>query len=534
MNDTLSPPRQRKRPRTAFMLGAIVLVAAAAYGVHKYRSKNTDEGEYLFATVTRGNIEDLVTSTGTLQPRDFVDVGAQVSGQINLINVEVGDEVKTGQLLVTIDATQSQARVEANRASLRSSETNLETQKNNLVKAERDYQRQVNLFAEDATTRETLLNAETSLISARNQIKQSEATIEQQKANMRIEEKNLQYTQIVAPIDGTIMSIAVKLGQSVNASQVVPNVLRIANLATMEVLSDVSEADVSRLYKNMPVYFTTLGSAQNRRWNGMLKRIEPTPKVQNSVVLYPALFDVENEGGALMPQMTAQVFFVVNEARNVLTVPMSALQQGQQIAREMAMQEREARAAQAAQNDASNAGQTADAAADGSAGSAAPLAAEASQGDAGGPPAGGPPADGPPRGPGGRGGPGGFDPQNMTPEQVEQMRARFAARGGAGGPGGPGGFGGGRGANGGGNTPQPGQVQRRAGTVMVKKADGTLEPRRVVIGVNDRVIGEVIEGLEEGDEVVIGKREAPVAASQPAPAQNNQNFNFRGGGGRPF
>ena len=98
MNDTTSnsasSARRRKRSRAPFIVGAIVLAAAAAYGVHKYRSKGTDEGEYLFAPVARGTIEDLVTSTGTLQPRDFVDVGAQVSGQIDKIFVEVGDEVK--------------------------------------------------------------------------------------------------------------------------------------------------------------------------------------------------------------------------------------------------------------------------------------------------------------------------------------------------------------------------------------------------------------------------------------------------------
>ncbi len=117
--------------------------------------------------------------------------------------------------------------------------------------------------------------------------------------------------------------------------------LRIANLNTMTVRTDVSEADVSKLKKGMNVYFTTLGAGSSRRWYGKLKRIEPTPKTQNSVVLYPVLFDVENEGSSLMPSMTAQVFFVVSQARNVLTVPMAALQQGQQIARAMAAKQQQ-------------------------------------------------------------------------------------------------------------------------------------------------------------------------------------------------
>src|SRR5690606_20482756 len=162
---------------------------------------------------------------------------------------------------------------------------------------------------------------------------QSKAQIQQQEANMRIDANNLRFTNIVAPIDGTVMSIAVKEGQTINATQSAPNVMRLADLNTMTVRTDVSEADVSKLTDGMQAYFTTLGAGGNRRWHGTLKRIEPTPKVQNSVVLYPVLFDVANDGGTLMPSMTAQVFFVVAEARNVLTVPMAALQQGQQIAR---------------------------------------------------------------------------------------------------------------------------------------------------------------------------------------------------------
>ena len=104
---------------------AVVLVAGGWYAVHKYRARGAAAGEYIFATVERGDIEDLVTATGSLQPRDYVDVGAQVSGQVKSIIVEVGGEVKSGDLLAEIDATQSEARVQANRASLRAQESQL-------------------------------------------------------------------------------------------------------------------------------------------------------------------------------------------------------------------------------------------------------------------------------------------------------------------------------------------------------------------------------------------------------------------------
>jgi macrolide-specific efflux system membrane fusion protein len=530
--------RKSMRKRNLIIAGAVVLVAGVSwYGVHAYRAKAAKEGEYLFSAVQKGDIEDLVTATGTLEPRDYVDVGAQVSGQIDKLNVDVGDVVKAGQILATIDATTSKARVEANEASLKAARASLETQKNNLEKAQRDYERQQNLFKDDATTQQSLVDAKTALDNAKFQIEQSKAQIAQQEANMRIEATNLQYTNIVAPIDGTVMSLSVREGQTVNATQSVPNVLRIANLNTMTVRTDVSEADVSKLKKGMNVYFTTLGAGSNRRWYGTLKRIEPTPKNQNSVVLYPVLFDVQNEGSSLMPSMTAQVFFVVSQARNVLTVPMAALQQGQQIVRAMAAKEQKDGAQSAGAAGAGTPGAAAGAPAAPPGADATGRPAPGAAGDGGSAPA-GPPGGGfnggqPPspeqleqmrqRFAQGGGGGGGFNGgQRPTPEQIEQMRQRFAQGGGGGGGFRQGGFGGGvSGA----------APRQRRGTVMVKKADGTLEARQVVIGITDRIHGQVLEGLKEGEQVVVGKRDETPAVST---SNQNQNRGFPGGGFRPF
>src|SRR5688500_17456296 len=123
---------------------------------------------------------------------------------------------------------------------------------------------------------------------------------------------------------GTVVTQAAKQGQTLNANQSAPIVLRIADLSTMTVQTQVSEADVSRLSVGMPVYFTTLGD-QRKRWYGKLRQINPTPEVVNNVVLYNALFDVENPDRALMTQMTAQVFFVVAQAKDAVLVPVGAL-----------------------------------------------------------------------------------------------------------------------------------------------------------------------------------------------------------------
>ena len=123
---------------------------------------------------------------------------------------------------------------------------------------------------------------------------------------------------------GTVVTQAAKQGQTLNANQSAPIVLRIADLSTMTVQTQVSEADVSRLRLGMPVYFTTLGD-QRKRWHGELRQINPTPEILNNVVLYNALFDVPNADGALMTQMTAQVFFVVAQAKDAVLVPVGAL-----------------------------------------------------------------------------------------------------------------------------------------------------------------------------------------------------------------
>ncbi|AOF84993.1 efflux transporter, RND family, MFP subunit [Hydrogenophaga sp. RAC07] len=316
------------RKRSPWQLAVIALVALAVLGGGlawvRYGPGAKAESAYITATVQRGDIEDQVSATGSLQPRDYVDVGAQVSGQLRKILVEVGSEVKEGDLLAEIDAETSMARVEASRAQLRSQAAQMTERELALGKAERDLQRQKNLMLEEATTTETLQNAETTVRTARAQIQSLKASMEQLQASMRVEEANLKFTKIYAPMGGTVVSITARQGQTLNTNQSAPTLMRIADLSVMTVQTQVSEADVSKLRGGMPVYFTTLGG-QGRRWYGELKKIEPTPTVTNNVVLYNALFEVPNNNRSLMTQMTAQVFFVVSDAKDVLMVPMSAL-----------------------------------------------------------------------------------------------------------------------------------------------------------------------------------------------------------------
>jgi len=303
---------------------ALALVGGSYYGWSAWKANGEAASRLTTSVVQRGDIEDAVTATGVLQPRDYVDVGTQVSGQLRILHVEIGDRVEKGKLLAEIDPTVYKTRVDADRAQINTLAAQLSDREAQLALAEQQHQRQVNMMREQATTQEALQSAEAALKSAKAQINVLKAQIEQTRSSLRGNEANLGYTKIYAPMAGTVVSISAKQGQTLNANQQAPIILRIADLSTMTVQSQVSEADVSRLKLGMEVYFTTLGS-QGKRWNGTLRQVNPTPEIVNNVVLYNALFDVENRDGALMTQMTAQIFFVTAQAKNVVQVPVGAL-----------------------------------------------------------------------------------------------------------------------------------------------------------------------------------------------------------------
>ncbi len=318
-------PRRWIRGATA---GAVLLVGGLAIWFawpHLFGGKDA-LAAYQFTVVQRGDIEDVVTATGTLQPRDYVDVGAQVSGQLKKIHVEVGSDVKEGELLAEIDPTVYRARVDASRAQLRNLRAVLKDREAQLTLARIQLRRQQALMAEDASTRESLQTAEANAQSAAAQLDAVGAQIEQIESTLRADEANLQYARILSPMSGTVVSITARQGQTLNTNQQAPVILRVADLSIMTVQTEVSEADVSRLKLGMDAYFTTLGGS-GKRWQGKLEKIEPTPTVTNNVVLYNGLFDVPNPDGLLMTQMTAQVFFVVNQAKDALLVPAAALTQ---------------------------------------------------------------------------------------------------------------------------------------------------------------------------------------------------------------
>jgi macrolide-specific efflux system membrane fusion protein len=322
----LPAPSRNAGHRRTWLLAVLLALAGggAWWGWITYLRPADPTTAYQYAQARRGDIEHVVTATGTLQPRDYVDVGAQVSGQLRKVHVEIGAQVQAGELLAEIDPTVLQSRVDATRAQLRFQRAQLLERESTLALARTQLQRQNNLIAEDATTLETVQSAQAAVKVAQAQIIALQAQIEQTTSNLRADEANLNYARIYAPMAGTVVSVNARLGQTINATQQAPVLMRIADLSTMTVKTQVSEADVSKLTLGMPAWFNRLGN-RDQRWQGTLRKIEPTPEVQNNVVLYNALFDVPNADRRLMTQMTAQVFFVVASAKDALLVPVSAL-----------------------------------------------------------------------------------------------------------------------------------------------------------------------------------------------------------------
>jgi len=329
MNDKVAvsfdlPVTKKKRPlrRLLFPLIIIAILAAGAYWL--WGGTGNPVSAQSIIPVEKGSVEENVTALGNLQPRNYVDVGAQVSGQLKKLYVNIGDQVKEGDLLAEIDATVQLARVEASEAQLKGLQAQLAERQAQLELAQHQFERQQRLMSQNATSEEAYQSASASVKVTTAQIEMLKAQIQQIESSLKGEQATLGYARIYAPMNGTVVSLEAREGQTLNANQQAPIILRIADLSTMTVWTQVSEADVPKLRVGMEVYFSTLGSP-NRFWRGTLSQILPTPEVLNNVVLYTALFDVANPKQELMTQMSAQVFFVIAKAEDVVTVPMSAL-----------------------------------------------------------------------------------------------------------------------------------------------------------------------------------------------------------------
>ncbi|MCC7167109.1 MAG: efflux RND transporter periplasmic adaptor subunit [Rhodospirillales bacterium] len=314
--------------RHPWIYGLLVVISLAGGGGYAYSRVGGAEARPITAKIQKGDIEDTTTALGTLQPVNYVDVGTQVSGQLRRIHVEIGDVVRPGQLLAEIDPILYGSKVDAGRAQLQSLRAQLAEKQAQHALAEEQFERQSRMIRANATSQDAYQSAQTALKTTQAQVAQLRAQIQQIESSLKGDEANLGYTRIYAPMGGTVVTQNARQGQTINATQQAPTIVRIADLATMTVWTQVSEADVTKLKLGQEVYFTTLGQPEKKR-KSTLRQILPTPDVLNNVVLYNALFDIPNPEGDLGIQMSAQVFFVHAQAQDALLVPVAALAQAE-------------------------------------------------------------------------------------------------------------------------------------------------------------------------------------------------------------
>lgn len=322
------------------IIGLAVLLLIAG-GVLLFRLISpADKPAYIAAAAETRTLEQTVLADGTIKAQKQVTVGAQVSGQIKALHVTLGQPVEKGQLVAEIDdLTQQNALKDAEEALknvLAQRAAKVATQKNNQL----TYQRQQQILAKGLGVRADFDSAKATLESTQAEITALDAQIAQAEIAVNTAKLNLGYTKISSPITGTVVAIPVEEGQTVNAVQSAPTIIKVAQLDTMTIEAQISEADVVKVKAGMPVYFTILGEPE-QRFSATLRAIEPAPdsindettttsssssSTSSTAIYYNGLFDVANPNGALRISMTAQVYIVLNKAENAVVIPATALE----------------------------------------------------------------------------------------------------------------------------------------------------------------------------------------------------------------
>jgi macrolide-specific efflux system membrane fusion protein len=307
--------------RSIWLIAALIVACAGWFGYHWAFGKATVR--YSTAVVERGDVESTVVAAGIVQPFNYVDVGAQTSGKLKSLKVKRGDQVVKNQLLAEIDPILAATALASDRAALDNMTSQHALKQAQLALTTLQADRNDTLYAHELIsandrdiTRAAYKVAFADAASLTAQIKEATAAVNTGKAN-------LGYTKITAPMGGEIVSISLLEGQTLNANQSAPNILRIGDIDTVTVWAQVSEADIVRVKPGLDVYFTILGDSV--RWNGTVRQILPTPELINNVVFYDVLFDIPNPKRELKIQMTAQVFIVLARAKGVLLIPAAAI-----------------------------------------------------------------------------------------------------------------------------------------------------------------------------------------------------------------
>ncbi len=300
---------KRSKKRVIIIIAAVLLVAALIWFFT--RNGAQDQGKYTMTKVDRGDLESVVSSTGTLGAVTTVQVGTQVSGRIAQIYTDFNKTVKKGDLIARLDTSSLLMAVSE-------SESAYEKARAQMKQSKQDLDRVQYLFKENIKTKSDLEQAQVNYELAVASQKAAQSNLERTRIN-------LTYASIYAPIDGIVISRNIDVGQTVAASFSSPTLFLIANdLSKMQILANVDESDIGQIKDGQEVRFTVQAQA-SKSFSGQVSQIRLEPTTVNNVVNYTVVINVANKDGLLLPGMTATIDFLVGQAKNVLRVANAAL-----------------------------------------------------------------------------------------------------------------------------------------------------------------------------------------------------------------
>ena len=308
------------KKRYLFVIAAIIILSIAAFGIIK-----SNQSKYETKELKRCTITQYVEASGTINPVNTVSVGSTVSGLVKEIYVDFNSEVKKGQLLALIDPANFETQVQQNQAQLANAQANLAKLQAVADFNAKQYQRYKNLYDKNFVAKSELDEKYSTYKSDVAQINSAKAQISQYQSALKISQINLSYTRIIAPVDGTVISREVDVGQAVAASFQAPELFLIAqDLTKMQIEVSVSEADIGKVQEGQEVSYT-LDGYPDREFKGTVSQVRLSPTTVSNVVTYTVIVDVDNEDNTLKPGMTANVSIITSKSEDVLCAPNMAL-----------------------------------------------------------------------------------------------------------------------------------------------------------------------------------------------------------------
>jgi HlyD family secretion protein len=309
--------------RKIFFLAA---VAAAGWGTwYAFYGKPPAVYEIRSEKADKGNITATVTASGRLSAVSVVEVGTQVSGVIREIYVDYNSPVAEGQVIALLDPAVPRSQLIESRANLEVAEAGVSSARASLTDAERKLRRGRELYARRLISESELEDSETGVLLKRAQLQEAKARVTQAKAAVDRAQANLDYTRVISPIDGVVISRQVDVGQTVAASFQTPTLFSVAkDLAQMRIDASVDEADIGRVAEGQEAEFR-VDAFPDDPFEGRVAQVRIAPSAVDNVVTYTVVIHVDNGGLRLKPGMTANVSIKTSERENALRIPAAAL-----------------------------------------------------------------------------------------------------------------------------------------------------------------------------------------------------------------